>query len=368
MTFPAAEDISSLSVGKGRMEARADVRLVASPAPRVVWESAFQADAWALETQSPAWADAMCDHARYVDASRLYEAREGRMLVLPLLRRRLGGNVFGIERSNPPHCGVGGLVAAGGARAHEVAEVFNEMNERRVVIQSLYPNPLLAPAWAAGAPLGAIAIPRRAHVLDLDGGFKRVWEERFSSSTRTGVRKAQREGVTVECDTSGRLVDDFYRLLAQEARRWARMQHEPLPLAQWRLKHRDPLEKFRSIASRLGHRCQIWLARVGGRPVAAFIILQGTNAYGYRAAMDEGLKRYHANELLMCHALKDACEAGCRYYYMGESGWSNSRAIFKERLGGRPIPFTEYRLERLPLTTAEHRLKRTAKAALRFKD
>jgi len=32
------------------------------------------------------------------------------------------------------------------------------------------------------------------------------------------------------------------------------------------------------------------------------------------------------------------------------------------------VPFAEYRLERLPFTTAERLLKGTAKAALRFKD
>jgi hypothetical protein len=36
------------------------VTLVATPAPRSVWEEAFKADPLALETQSPAWTDAMC--------------------------------------------------------------------------------------------------------------------------------------------------------------------------------------------------------------------------------------------------------------------------------------------------------------------
>jgi CelD/BcsL family acetyltransferase involved in cellulose biosynthesis len=345
-----------------------EVSLVARPAPRAVWEAVFQADPWALETQSPAWTDAMCDGPGYVDASRLYETSEGRVLVLPVLRRGRCRRGLGIESSNPPHCGVGGLVAPGGAKAQEIAAVFGELDEGRLLSQSLYPNPIVAAEWAAAAPARAIAIPRRAHVVDLDGGFERVWAERFSSSTRTGVRKAEREGVTVECDTAGRLVDDFHRLLVQEASRWARMQHEPVALTRWRLVRRDPLIKFEAIAKRLGQRCRIWMARVNGRPVAAFVILQGANAYGYRAAMDEGLKRYHANELLIRHALEDACAAGCRYYYMGESGWSCSRAIFKERLGGRPIPFTEYRLERLPITAAERTLKSAVKAALRFRD
>jgi CelD/BcsL family acetyltransferase involved in cellulose biosynthesis len=344
------------------------IRLVASPAPRPVWEEVLKADPLALETQSPAWTDAMCEGRGYLDASRLYETGDGRALVLPVLRRALLGGVVGVESSNPPHCGVGGLIAAGGATVPEIAGVFDDFARRRVLAQVFYPNPLLASAWAAGAPPSAIAIHRRAHVLDLTGGFERVWSERFSSSTRTGVRKAEREGVDVECDTSGRLVDEFHQLLTREVTRWARMQHEPVRLARWRLKHRDPLEKFQAIARALGARCRIWLARVDGHPAAAFVILQGANAYGYRAAMDEDFKRYHANELLVRLALEDACSAGCGYYYMGESGWSKSRAIFKERLGGTPHPFSEYRLERLPITTAHHGIKRMAKLALRFQD
>ena len=338
-----------------------------SPAPKDAWEGALRADPLALETQSPAWIEAMCAAGGFEDASRLYETEEGRILILPALRRRLLGGLA-VEGSNPAHCGVGGVVAAGGATPDEIAAVFRDLSERRVLHQSLYPNPLLAAAWAAGAPPRAIAIPRRAHMLDLDGGFAEVWSSRFSSSTRTGVRKAEREGVTVECDTSGRLVPDFYRLMQQAVARWARAQHEPLWLAQRRLRYRDPSEKFESMARLLGARCRIWLARVDGRPAGAFVILQGVNAYGFRAAMDEELRRHHANDLLVRHAVEDACEAGCRYYYMGESGWSASRAAFKERFGARPLPYAEYHLERLPITAAERWLKRMVKRVIRFED
>ena len=64
----------------------------------------------------------------------------------------------------------------------------------------------------------------------------------------------------------------------------------------------------------------------------------------------------------------DACTAGCRYFYMGESGWSESHAVFKERFGGKPVCYAEYRLERLPITSAEHALKGMVKQAIRFKD
>ena len=86
---------------------------VRSPAPREEWRELLALDPFALETQSPEWADAMRLSRHYVDASRLYEFANGRRVVIPLLRRSLGG-VTVLEASNPMHCGVGGVVAAGG--------------------------------------------------------------------------------------------------------------------------------------------------------------------------------------------------------------------------------------------------------------
>src|SRR5436190_1801975 len=86
-------------------------------------------------------------------------------------------------------------------------------------------------AWAAAAPACATAIPGRAHLLDLEGGWEEVWSKRFRGTKRTAARRAERLGVTVECGTSGRLVPEFYQLLEQEVARWARLQHEPYWLA-----------------------------------------------------------------------------------------------------------------------------------------
>ena len=147
---------------------RASVKIVniISPVPRDAWEEVFRSDPLALETQSPAWADAMCASGGFEDVSRLYETADGRRLVLPLLRRSFAGGAVAFEASNPAHCGVGGLLAPGGACAEEIAAVFEDLVQRRVLSQRFYANPLLASSWAAATPAGVIGIAHRAHVLD----------------------------------------------------------------------------------------------------------------------------------------------------------------------------------------------------------
>ena len=347
-----------------------EVKLVTaiSPAPRETWEQVFGADPFALETQSPAWAEAMCAAGRFRDASRLYETADGRILVFPNLRRARPGGAAAIEGSNPLHCGVGGLLAPGGATPGDVAAVFRELASQRVLRRSIYPNPLLQSAWALGRPEGATAIPGVAQVLDLEGGFGKVWSSRFESATRRGIRRAERRGVTVESDATGNLVDEFYELLWATADRWGARQHEPVWLTRRRLAHRDPRGKFEAMAQAMGDRCRFWVARVEDRPAAAYVVLQGANAYTFRSAMAPELARYRAGDLLLCRAIEAACEAGCRFCYMGDSGGSASLAQHKKQFGAQPREYAQYRIERLPLTAAEQGVKRLAKWALRFKD
>jgi hypothetical protein len=343
---------------------------IRSPAPRETWRELLSLDPFAVETQTPEWADAMVESRRFVDASRLYEFADGRRAVLPLLRRRLVG-VTVSEASNPLHCGVGGAVAPDGPQAEEVAAVLADLGRSRVAVRSFLPHPLVAGAWAdawsQAEPPGGIVVARRAHSIDLDGGMDAA-SARFGKLTRRGVRHAERSGVTVECGTAGRLVDEFYDLMELATRRWARIQHEPPWLALRRLHQREPRSKFRAVGRHLGDRMQIWLARVDGRPIATLLVLRGANAYYLRGAMDEEMRNHRANDLLHVRVLEDACAAGCRFYYLGDSGWSDNLARYKERLGGRPYEYAEYRSERVPVTRAERVVKGAVKRVIGFKD
>jgi hypothetical protein len=209
-----------------------------SPAPRHIWEQVLAPDPLSLKSQSPAWADAAVAGGGLEDAGRFYEMVDGRQLIVPMLRRR----------------------------------------PSRVLRQTIWPHPLTAGGWAAGVPAGEVVKERVAHAVDLGCGFDVLWSQRLASSSRRGARHAERAGVTVESDTTGRLIPEFYELTRQAVERWSRLRHEPQWMARRRHGLTDPRSKFEAIARALGPRCRIWVARVDGRPTASMMVLSGANA------------------------------------------------------------------------------------------
>jgi hypothetical protein len=341
---------------------------VTSPAPRSVWQQVLDADPDALVAQSPQWIDAMCVSDGYEDASRLYETPRGACLVLPMVRRAGWPPGLAPRASMPMAWGMGGLLAEGRPTRDELAAVIADLASGSAVRTSIRPNPLHDERWRGAGESGAVTIPRCAHVLDLHGGADKLWKE-MRSEARRGVRKAERSGIEAESDATGRLVPVFHQLLQLSVERWAGQQHEPLALARWRARRRDPLEKFEQMAAALGDAMRIWVAWRDGAPVAASVVLQGANANDTRGAMDKALiGNTCANDLLEWLTIRDACEAGCRWLHLGESGSSRGLAQFKEKWGARPVRYSEYRFERLPLTRADLLARGAVKRVLRFKD
>lgn len=340
-----------------------------SPAPRDLWEPVLASDPNAVASHTPAWLDFVCRAGSYEDASRLYELPGGRRLVLPMVRRRRLPGALASEASFPASWGMGGIVAAGGIRRSDAEAVFSDLANRGVIRTSVQPNPLDAEVFSAARPPGTVVVPRLAHVLALEGGFEWVWKERFTGSARTAVRKAERSGLTVERDMSGRLLPVLYELYERSLDRWAAQQHEPRALARWRGHRRDPRRKFELMAQALGEGCRIWVAWHEGRPAAAILVLQGPNAHYTRGMMDKEVAGpTRANFLLHRLAIEEACAAGCRHYHMGESGLSAPLAHFKTRFGAQPYPHAEYHIERLPITALDRNTRSVVKRLVGFRD
>ncbi len=342
---------------------------VTSPAPRALWRELLRADPEALPTQSPEWLDCLCALERYEDASRFYTFEDGQHLLLPLVTRRGLPSALSVQSSFPHAWGMGGVISRGEVTKEHLVAVFADLAATPSLSVSLLPNPRHGALWRAAAPTGVTRIPRRAHVIDLEGGFEKVWAERFSKNTRTAVRKAERLGVEVESDTTGRLVPIFYGLYRRSIDRWAEQQREPRWLAHRRANWRDPFDKLEHIAEYLGASSRVWVAWHRGQPVAASLMLIGTNSDEIMGAMDKPLAApLNANDLLQKAVIEDACRAGCRYHHLGESGASVGLARFKERFGAQAYPYEEYCLERFPVSKLDIGLRSVIKRVIGFKD
>lgn len=342
---------------------------VSTDVPDSLWRQLTSADPEALPYQAPEWIAAACDAANLVNVSRCYLAADGSRHVLPLVRPANLPRLTSSLSSMPPAWGMGGLISEAPPSVELVRTVMHDLQQLGYLSVNIRPNPRHAAIWAAARPQGYTARSRRAHVLDLRGGFDHVWAQRFNARTRNNISKAERSGVEVEFDTTGRLLPAFYELFEYSLLRWADAQNEPHWLARWRGHQRDPLSKLQTIAAHMGSMCRIGLARIEGRPAAAIMVLEGRNANYSRAVMNQDLVRnLGVNELLHRHAISHAIDSGCSFYHMGESGQSESLARFKEKLGAEPIDYAEYYCERWPVSRVDNAARTAVKRLIGFKD
>jgi len=164
------------------------------------------------------------------------------------------------------------------------------------------------------APLkGISSVSRTAlrHVVALDEDPDRVYA-RCHSAVRTHVRQAVRRGVTIRRAEAQEDLDTFYRLHLRTRRR------QGVPV--------QPRRFFSMlwesvIRPGLG---TLLIAEAAGRPVAADIFLSwnGTSI-GKFSASDERAWQLRANNLIIWHSLKTACEQGSRSFDFGRSDTGN---------------------------------------------
>lgn len=315
---------------------------VLTPVPRAVWQSLAVNSPTAVTFQTPAWMDALCRAQSMRDASRLYLAPDGRMLVLPLARHRLAG----IAASMPHGYGTGGLFGIEAERREDVAACLADLAGAGFTKISLRPSPMLAEVWRDQA--GDFHTETRdTQTIDLDGGYDHFFTKVLDSSMRAKVRRAERLGVEIEWDSTQRGIDIFYDVYTGWLDERADRRHLSRRLIRFTGHRREPRAKYVAVSDALGAACRTWIAWFEGKPAAAAIeLVHGGHAAYWRGASDRALvTRSRANELLHCRMIEFACESGCRWYDMGESGGVESLMQFKRRFGAQVLSTVEIQIE-----------------------
>ncbi len=332
-----------------------------------MWRDVAAADRDALPEQLPEWIGAICSSGRWTDATRGYDFPDGRSFVLPMVRLTRSAGSLSIFASPPHAWGMGGLLGRD-QDPGVVAAVIDDLESLRAARVSIRIDPRHDVHWRSAASDRAVTIERRAHVIDLEPGPDRLLES-LNKSTRKSIRRAERNGVEVVVEHTGARLHHHYELYLRSVERWASTQHEPLRLALWRARRRDPIEKLHRMAEAMQHRFRHVIAYVDGAPAASAVVLLGGTARDTRGAIDRELaKGTGANDAVQWRAITEAHAHGCRWYNLGESGRSDNLAAYKERFGAIAIDHFEYRFERLPITRVDTAARGLVKRAIGFKD
>ncbi len=183
--------------------------------------------------------------------------------------------------------------------------------------------------------------PHCNFLIDVSTGPEAVWRG-MSSSRRKGIRRAEREGITVRRVALFHEVEECHRLFELTYRR-AR-----LPLFDVSL--------FRAAATVLVDRVRFYLAEREGEALAArALLLTEHTMYDWFAGSTEAGEGVRANELIVWEALQEACRLGLQRFDFGGGGHPNrpyGPREFKRRFGGSRIEYQRFVIRHAPVRSA----------------
>jgi predicted N-acyltransferase len=145
------------------------------------------------------------------------------------------------------------------------------------------------------------------HTVDLAKGEEQIYA-RLRDTTRRNIRKAVKEGVTVEISQSLDSTKEFYRLNCI-TRKDHGLPPQPHPFFKKVYEH--------VLASNLGF---IVLASFGGKPVAGAIYFQLKEEAVYKyGASEKGVQHLRANNLVMWEGIRECIHRGCTTLSLGRT-------------------------------------------------
>jgi CelD/BcsL family acetyltransferase involved in cellulose biosynthesis len=335
---------------------------------RPAWVDLVKQDQGIALSKTPQWADCICSCDHFSDATLLFRGEDGRRLILPRLRNP---SLPGIFASPPRHWNLGadasGFLSEGGPPSpRETSALIQEIRRHPGLRTRVVVGREDAQVWASAVPSAVYCIARTAQVLDLCGGFSTVWSKQFTGKVRSNCRKAERRGVVVESDSTGRLIPFFDVLYRSSVDRWAKERGYPLTLMRWLAQRQHPQKKFATVAHSLGECCTVWIAWRQGEPIAGIINLtRGPRVTYWRGAMDKERSRGSgANELLHRCAIEAACAEERQSYDFGLSQTIDLKR-FKGTFGAGEVPVRIYCFERFPTAATEAKCYEAAKQGVR---
>ena len=182
------------------------------------------------------------------------------------------------------------------------------------------------------------------HTLSLAPPLESIYSRLHKSCIQRAIRRAEKEGLRIECGRSDALVVDFYRLLVI-----TRQRHGLPP---------QPLKWFRNLASTMGDQIGIRVAYYGSQAVAGIVTLTDGRAMVYKyGGSDARWHKLGGVPLIMWGAIVEAKAKNLTVFDFGRTDLHDEGLLqFKERFGAVPAPLAYYRVSNKEHLTAAMRV------------
>jgi len=294
------------------------------------WELFAQTSPHATLYHTPFWADLLKEAGLAGNPEcYLLEFTEDRKAFLPGMRvPRLGGLLYGWY--SMPVGYYGGPLGEEDLTPQDWSEMFGWLlrDRRRTATVMSLPHSLRMPSIEI--PKGVKVEEKVSHILELGGGFEKVWEERFTPRNKTSIRKAEREGLAVTNAEDESDCAAFLKLYDEASRDW----DERLPETFLRLLAEAALQNPERIRFRL--------TKAGDRMIAGGLFLyHNRKATPFMTAYDrdyEGAATF--TNLLYKEEIEHACKTSCETFDFQGSLGIRSVERFKESFGAERVTRT----------------------------
>ena len=291
------------------------------------WEGIASGSPQATYFHTHEWAEILSTtYPSMKPTAAVYRLSGGAEVLFPaaVMRRRWGMPCI----ESMPMGGYGGPVSEVSLAHGQLHELCRRLLKPWIWSLAVYPSPTgdmdLSPWFQS--------IGFYAHVLSLEGGFDRVWGERFDRKTRNQIRKAERSGVDVSLASTPDEWQRFATLYHRKASEWGWPGY--------------PAKVFALLADRTPPQVRLWLARKGGELLSGLVVLSwGLNAIPWASAMEGGTGSLCPNHALYRAAVDEACREERRWFNFGSSRGLPRLHLFKESFGARRVDYHYYRWE-----------------------
>lgn len=211
----------------------------------------------------------------------------------------------------------------------------------RDVVKVHWVNQTSAASFFMDYPTGSKHIPFGSHVINLSLSEEDLWKN-VHSKHRNVIKKAEKDGVIIECGRSQKLVEDYHNI---DIDTWNRSNKDAAAVNHWK-----------KLMETMGENCQIYIAYLDGEPQSGAFFYYNKQMCYYMYGANKNNPHIGSGNLLQWKAILDMKERGVKKYsFVGcrihEDEDSKYHGIqrFKERFGGELVQGYMFKLDFKPL-------------------